>query len=179
MPKGKKLDAKKSRALTALLEAETHQEAAQQAGVSLRTLYNWLADPAFIAEYRRLRRQLVEGAVVKLQRSMELPVAKLVTNLECGKPEAENTAAVKIIDHALRGTETLDFAEELEQLKEAMKHVNRNPAPGADKPAPAPATNGRAGPGTAGPHPAGPGNDPGRGGDGAGPVAAGDTSLFR
>ena len=56
----------KEKALAALLTCDTQREAAAMCGLTDRTLRLYLADPAFYAEYRRRKRQLVSEATKQL-----------------------------------------------------------------------------------------------------------------
>jgi hypothetical protein len=124
-------------AVAALLECATLDAAARQAQVSPRTLKNWLREPAFLRVYRDARRQLVEGAVVRLQQSCLQAVLTLHRNLTCGHPAAEIRAAATVLDQALRGVELLDLATQVEdlrrQLAEVVAHGNgRTPKAGGE-----------------------------------------------
>jgi hypothetical protein len=70
-PPGDKLTGRQAAALAALLAEPTVQAAAVKAGIGERTLQRWLRDPGFISEFRAARRQLVEGAVARLQRACD------------------------------------------------------------------------------------------------------------
>jgi hypothetical protein len=63
----------------------------------------------------------VEGAVAGLQRASEGAVATLERNLTSGVPSVEVRAAMAILDYALKGVETYDLLERLEDLEAAMK----------------------------------------------------------
>jgi hypothetical protein len=48
--------------ILALLRSKTKRTAALSAGVPLRTMYNWLANPSFQAALRTARRKVFEEA---------------------------------------------------------------------------------------------------------------------
>jgi hypothetical protein len=130
------------KAVAALLETATVEQAAARAGVGLRTLKRYLADPDFLRLYREARRQIVEGAVTHLQQLCLQAVRALHRNLTCGHPAAEIRAAATVLDQGLRGVELLDLASQVEdlrrQLAEVVAHGNgRTPKAGGE-------TNGRA-----------------------------------
>ena len=58
-----KFERKHEEAIAALLHTTTIAAAARNAGVGERTLRRWLAQPHFQAEYRRARRELIQGAI--------------------------------------------------------------------------------------------------------------------
>jgi hypothetical protein len=107
-------------AVAALLESATIAEAAAKAKISLRTLMAWLKESAFLRLYRDARRQIVEASVARLQRASGKAVRRLVHNLRCGNPAAENAAARLILDHAVGGVELLDLVQRVEELEARM-----------------------------------------------------------
>jgi hypothetical protein len=121
----KKLTAKQERALVHLLSERTTQLAAEKAGVSYATLRRWLAEPAFVAAYREVRRHAVEQATGRLQRAASRAVAALVRNLTCGQASTEVRAAAAVLEMAFKGVELADLAEQLEQLKAALEGRNQ------------------------------------------------------
>jgi hypothetical protein len=166
-------------ALAALLVKPTIEAAAAEAGVSTRTLKNWLAEPGFRAEYRAARRQLVDDAVRLLQRAAVAAVGALVAQLRADNPAVVARAAVAILNLGFRGAELTDLAEAVEDLRRQVEEARRvygDARPGGG------ATAGGAGPAAGGGRPALP--DPGsgpaddRGGPDAGPVAGGTDALF-
>lgn len=62
-----KLGTKKEAAILALLTCRSVEEAAKQAGVPARTLYRWLKEADFDAEYRRAKRAAFGQAIARLQ----------------------------------------------------------------------------------------------------------------
>jgi hypothetical protein len=119
-----KLGPKAERLVVALLAHDTHDEACAAAGVSPATGYRWLKDPAFLAEYGRARRRLVQGTVARLQRAALKAVASLERNLECGNRPAEVRAAEVLLDTAFRGLEVGDLAAQLEALEQRLAGGN-------------------------------------------------------
>jgi hypothetical protein len=106
---GEKKGRKAELAIAALLAEPTVEAAAAKAGVSTHTLKNWLADPAFRAAYRRARREVVEGAVGRLQAACGLAVETLLAVARGGARDGDRVrAAVALLDHALRGLTDAD-----------------------------------------------------------------------
>jgi hypothetical protein len=104
-------------AVAALLALPTVAAAAQKAGVSERTLRNWLKLPAFVSAYREARRQIVELAIGQLQRLTHQAVEALQKNLACGKEAVEVSAAFGVLDRAFKGVELVDLAERVKALE--------------------------------------------------------------
>jgi hypothetical protein len=121
---GEKRTRKQEAAIAALLTEKTIEEAAVKAGVAYRTLKTWLRQPDFRRDYREARRRVLDDAVALLQRSCTEAAETLARNLNCGKPEAENRAAVAVLDQAFRGLEALDLVAEVEELKRMLADAN-------------------------------------------------------
>lgn len=66
---GAKFGRKKEAAIAALLAERSHAEAARVVGIDLKTLKRWLRVPEFIAEYRRVRWEVVEQAYARAQQN--------------------------------------------------------------------------------------------------------------
>src|SRR5262245_9416121 len=112
-----KLGRKQELAIAALLKHDTVEGAAAEAGVSVPTLFRWLALPTFKAAYRDARRAVVDGVVADLQRSGRDAVATLRANLKAKRPADQNRAALGLLNWLFRGTEGQDLADEVERLR--------------------------------------------------------------
>jgi hypothetical protein len=180
MPGGRKPLHKRDEAVSALLESGSVAEAAERCGVSERTLRNWLADPPFLAAYKDARRKLLDDAVLRLQHAAKEAVATLVRHLGSDNPNAAIRAAVAILDQTFRGTEVLDLANELAELRkqvEASQHGNSDAGAGGQS-ATGGALEADAGGGAAtGEAEGGPGEDTPDGEDAAGCLASGVAPL--
>jgi hypothetical protein len=120
MPHGEKLSRKQEQAIAALLAKPTVQEAADEVGISVRTMCEWLRNPAFDQAYAQARKSVLERTVARLlAKSMEA-VEALQRNLNCGEPGPEIRAAVVILDKALKGSEVLDLARRVEMLENRL-----------------------------------------------------------
>jgi hypothetical protein len=120
---GRKRDRKLEQAISALLSEGTVEQAAKKAGVGYATLRRWLKEPGFREAYRQARRELVEGAVGRIQAATGQAVDTLLTVAKEGAKAGDRVrAAVALLDYALRGgTELadceLDFDGEPAELK--------------------------------------------------------------
>jgi len=117
---GEKLSRKRDLAVAALLSEPTVAAAADKAGVSERTLRGWLRQSAFQAAYQAARRQVLEGAIGRLQQAAGEAVETLRRNLSAGRPADQVRAAGLILQHALGTAELLDMAERLEALERLL-----------------------------------------------------------
>jgi hypothetical protein len=113
---GEKLSRKQEQAIAALLTAGTLADAARSAGVSERTLRNWLKLPDFAAAYRSARRRMVEQSIGRMQAATGTAVDTLVAVARDGARDGDRVrAAVALLDHAFRGltdADTLDRERE-------------------------------------------------------------------
>jgi hypothetical protein len=146
---GQKLSRKQEQAVAALLSEATVQTAAAQAGVSPSTLKRWLKEPDFCATYRQARRELVEGAVGRIQAATGQAVDTLLAVAKNGAKDGDRVrAAVALLDHALRGlTEAdalhgereagagspMDTGEVVSVLAGRLRQVDRSELPTGEK----------------------------------------------
>jgi hypothetical protein len=112
------LAAKQERAFAALLEAPSIRSAAQALGIGESTLRRWLAEPAFRADYRAARRELVESDVGLLHRTAARAVAALAQNLTAPRPADRNRVAVAVLEMTLKEAELMDLAARVEALEQ-------------------------------------------------------------
>jgi hypothetical protein len=91
-------------AIAYLLSEPTAQQAAAKADIPYRTLKSWLADPRFRQQFRKARRELLAGAISRLQAATGLAVDTLLAVAKDGTKDSDRVrAAVALLDHALRG----------------------------------------------------------------------------
>ncbi len=114
----------REKALAALMVTRNVREASELSGLGERTLFRYLADPAFKTEYRAARRAAVEQTFTAMQAATSDAVETLIRNLHCEQPAVEVRAAAVILDTAIRGLELLDFADRLERLEEITDAKN-------------------------------------------------------
>jgi hypothetical protein len=120
--KAEELSAKQQKALTALLHSSTVPDAAQACGLSEATLHRYLHDDVFKAHYRRARSEIVEHAIVQLQR--DCAVATKTLREVCESPAAPASARVAaaktILDGAVKAVELQDLTARLEVLEQSV-----------------------------------------------------------
>ena len=120
---GEKQEQKKERAISALLQAESLREAAKGAGISETTLHRWLKDEAFQTAYRAAKREVVNHAICRLQRSSGQAVETLegVMKDEDNPATSRVSAAKIILEMALKGVEVEDLEKRIVNLEKLMK----------------------------------------------------------
>src|SRR5262249_22288452 len=110
-------------AIAALLSEPTIEAAAQKAGISPRTLKNWLMAPSFKNLFRESRRDLLERVIGRLQLMTTKAAETLERNLTCGKHDAENRAAALILENSFKGLELADLEEKIEDLDRQFREM--------------------------------------------------------
>src|SRR5262249_53068837 len=123
-----RLSHKQSQVIAALLEHPTIVAAAASLGMSDRGLRKWLNKPDFVAAYRRVQHQLLERTVAQSLAAGTEAVAALRRNLTCGQAGAEIRAAVAILEHAVKGVEVLNLAEQVAELERWKAEQTAGPA---------------------------------------------------
>ena len=113
------------KALQALLTQPTKQEAAKAAGISPRTLRDYLADPDFQAAYRQAFGQLVHDATRQAQQALSPALSALrdIVEDETETSTARIAAARSLLEYGLRLTELTDILEELEAIEGDSREV--------------------------------------------------------
>jgi hypothetical protein len=124
------LDASQEKALAALLSCETVAAAAKKARLSEATLFRYLKNETFKAAYRRARAEVVEHAIVQLQRDCATASKTLREVCEDVKAPASArvSAAKAIFEGAVKAVELQDLAarlEELERIQEEAGDVSK------------------------------------------------------
>jgi hypothetical protein len=118
---GSKLDRKMEAAIAALLTQRNHEEAAQSAGVSKRTLNRWLKTPVFQSAYLEARRAVMFQANARLQQASSAAVSTLVKVMV--DPSTPASARVRAADCILargnQGLENEDLDTRLSALERA------------------------------------------------------------
>jgi hypothetical protein len=116
------LTARQYKALAALVSEPNIRRAAEASGVPERTLYTWLKDPLFDAEYRVMRRDGVRQATARLQHASAAAVSVLCQLMakDTTHPSIRLAAASKILDLAIRAVELEDFADRLAAMERAI-----------------------------------------------------------
>jgi len=113
------LTVKQEKALSALLSEVTFTSAAAKAGVSERTLYTWLNEPAFKEAYRAACRASVQQAIAQLQNasSNALSVLLEIMNDKEEKASTRVIAAKTVLESGMKAFELEDLAQRIEALE--------------------------------------------------------------
>lgn len=102
-----------------LAASTTTTEAIEKAGISEKTAYRWLKNPAFVDELRKARREVLKRATGKLTAEASSAVdvlAKIMNDPET--PASTRTQAARIIlDTAYNSIQADDLEQRIEQLE--------------------------------------------------------------
>jgi hypothetical protein len=112
------------KALAALLAQPTIALAAASAQVGERTLYRWLAEhQAFQAEYRRMRRQVLNNAIWTMQRAADKAVAVAISLMSDPEtPSSTRLAAARaVLELSLEFLKVEELEERLRLLEERLE----------------------------------------------------------
>jgi DNA-binding MurR/RpiR family transcriptional regulator len=107
--------------LISLIETSSVREAAKVSGIGEATIYRFLQDKEFLAEYRNARRQTVETAIAQMQNAASEAVERLKELQYCENPAVAARCAQIIFENSIKGMETIDILERLEILEDAHK----------------------------------------------------------
>ena len=112
---------RQEQALIALLEQPTIKEAAEASGISQPTLFRFLQDKDFRAEYHKAKKALLDAALGDLQKATGRAVAVLSEIMEDTEatPGARVSAAKAVLAFSIQVGQLEDILERLEKLEEA------------------------------------------------------------
>ncbi len=116
-----KLSPQQSKAITALLTASSIAQAADEVGVTAKTLFKWLADPTFAAAYKAAKREAVGQAIARLQQLSGAAVMVLAQVMADKNTPASSrvAAASEILDTAIKVVELEEIEQRLTALEQA------------------------------------------------------------
>lgn len=110
---------KQNKVLAALLTSPNKSAAAKAAGISPRTLRDYLADEEFQAEYKRAFSGLVEDATRRAQQALSPAIGTLLEIVEDKEQDATAriSAARAILSHGVKLVEITDILSKLQELE--------------------------------------------------------------
>lgn len=116
--KEKTLTPAQERALPLLLSCHTYEQAAREAKISQKQLYEWLKQPHFVQVLKDHRKAIVEGVRHSLQLSTEKAVATLIELLEADSDSVRLRAALGILEQNSKLNDIANVEERLSILEE-------------------------------------------------------------
>lgn len=108
------------RVIPHLLAAPSIEEGCKQAKVGKATLYKWLKNETFRDEIRRLRQEIVTGALENLKANVTKATEALVGLLDSQNETIRHRTAKDIIEFTQRAIENENLEERIENLEREM-----------------------------------------------------------
>ncbi len=114
------LSNRQQEALPQLAAADSIAEGARRAQVNRATVYRWMQDDAFRAEFKRLRSEAAELADAEIQGIMLKAVAAIYDALDDNASPEKLRAAKIALDVAMKVRNGLDLERRLNRLDDAL-----------------------------------------------------------
>ena len=111
--------------LGALAAGSSVEQAAETAGISVRTAYRRLAEPAFARRLAQARDELISSALGELVECASEAVATLRALLSASDERVRLGAAKSTLEQLLRLRETLTLSQRLAALERAVQTRSR------------------------------------------------------
>lgn len=120
---GEKKSRQQEAAIIALLGEPTLRLAAEKAKISEATLWRWMQEPDFNAQYRAAKKQAVSQAVSRLQQSCGEAVDTLrdIMNDTAAPHSSRVSAAKTIIEMGFKAVEMEELEARIEQLEQLQE----------------------------------------------------------
>ena len=119
------LTRKQEEAIIALLTHRGVEEAARAVGVGTRTLYRWMKEPEFEAEYRAAKRTAFGQSIARLPHLSGAAVSTLGKIMldSTTPPSVRVRAADSILNHAAKVIEIENIEERVSEIERALEHA--------------------------------------------------------
>lgn len=116
------LTPKQQRAIEALVQGKTNQEAAAAAGVNRKTITRWLQQPEFQTALRTAQHAAYDEAMADLAATSRLAVQRLRKLLNSSKTSEQGiiSAARLVLDGAFRGHEQAEMKRQLQEIERML-----------------------------------------------------------
>jgi transposase len=112
---------KQHKAIAALLSERTTRDAAKAAGVSEKTLYQWLNEPAFRAVLREAEKSILDDVTRRLSAGASLALDTLKKLVQSARHESTKLrASVAWLELSLKYRDMHDIEERLTALEAAI-----------------------------------------------------------
>jgi hypothetical protein len=118
---GAKFNRKKEEAIVALLTHRTIEEAARSIGVDPKTLFRWMKEPEFDADYRAAKRASYGQSIARLQQgSSPAATTLLKIMIDPSVPASVRVrAADSVLNHAAKAIEIEEIEARVAALEQA------------------------------------------------------------
>ncbi len=111
--------ARQEKAIAALINETSVAAACRASGIGQRTMHRWMTEPAFLARYRKMRREAFGQAIALTQRYAPLAVNTLAKVMADGAAThaSKVSAASALLKFGREGIELDDIAARVETLE--------------------------------------------------------------
>lgn len=118
-------DIRKSKAILALLSQPTIEAAAQEVGVTRKTLHQWLKDDDFKTKLQEAKKETVGHVTMRLRVSMSEAIDTLIEVMRDPESSANArvSAAKTILESGLKAHELEDLATKLEVMEQQIHRM--------------------------------------------------------
>lgn len=119
------MEAKKEKALLALLNNPTKAEAAKACGITTRTLQNYLTDPEFMERYREAYQELLEETAKSAQQRISPAFHTLQQIIESPSENGQTrvSAIRTLFEYSLKLIDITDTQKEIRELRQVIKDM--------------------------------------------------------
>jgi hypothetical protein len=121
MAKDAKLTTKQIKAIPILLAAHSYEEGCKKARISKSTLYSWMQEEDFSAEFQRQRNEIAEAAFGMISQNVEKAVSTLVGLLGAKDDRVKRLTANDIVGHYLKYKELSELESRIEHIEEVLE----------------------------------------------------------
>jgi HEAT repeat protein len=121
MKKHKELTPRQLRALEAIVETVTIEEASKVSRISRSRIYAWLREPTFRERLEAARMELFRSGLEKLKTAVPSAIDVLSELLSNKDPQARRLAAVAVIQFGFRAAEIGDLERRITRLEEESR----------------------------------------------------------
>jgi transposase len=119
--KARELTDRQRRAIPAMLEGKTIEAAAQAAGVSKTTLYEWMKQKPFRKRLEEARAEVFNEGLGVIKAGTSKAARKLIELLDSRNENTRRLTAHEILAFSLKITETQELERRLERLEELLE----------------------------------------------------------
>jgi len=117
----KVLNPNQTKAIAALISNSTVEAAADEIGITSKTIYRYMQDPAFVEALNAAQDELIQEAKNRLVAGLNVALDTLKTIMETGDQSNKRLASVAWIDRTLKVTELTELESRISQLEEREK----------------------------------------------------------
>jgi cytochrome c biogenesis protein CcdA len=113
-----KTDARRARAIKALVEAPTVEAAARSSGIGRTTLYRYMSEDDFKEELGEARAEAFAAGLAALKSAAAKAASTLAALMDSRSENTRRLAAIAVLSLGLKAAEAVDFESRLVRLEQ-------------------------------------------------------------